>query len=85
MYFRNISPSTTCLYSAASMLPRRASATRQSSARWSATVSTPEEYFNLEVSLSRFPEAIFSPSVATLISPLISGKGMLHLQCIALN
>ena len=32
MYLRKISPSTTCLYSAASMLPRRASAMRQSSA-----------------------------------------------------
>ena len=31
MYFRNISPSTTCLYSAASMLPRNASAIPHSS------------------------------------------------------
>ncbi len=30
MYFRNTSPSTTCLYSAASMLPRRMSAASQS-------------------------------------------------------
>ena len=34
MYFRKMSPSTTCLYSAASIEPRRASAIAHSSASW---------------------------------------------------
>ena len=33
IYFRKIRPRTTCLYSAASMLPRRTSAIRHSSVR----------------------------------------------------
>ncbi len=51
MYFRKIRPSTTCLYSAASIEPRRASAIAHSSASW----PTVAPFGVIAASPARFP------------------------------